>query len=148
VPLVCDASSNIASKPIDVAVWLIYAGAEESGAVGVVLVIIRDDLWQVRLNCRRCSTTKPGRAIPCTIRRPALLIYIVGLVLKWLKRRRVEGMARRNEESGADLPGPSTGAAVSIRATRSRNRSRMNVTFRLPSEELEKKFVKQPKRSA
>jgi phosphoserine aminotransferase len=56
VPLVCDASSDIFSRPIDVPKWLIYAGAQKNlGPSGVTLVIMRRICWRARQSrCRRC----------------------------------------------------------------------------------------------
>ena len=73
-PLVCDTSSDMFSRPIDVARYgLIYAGAQKNlGPSGVTLVIIREDLLQRPSRCPRCSTTPcTWRTDRCTTRRRA-----------------------------------------------------------------------------
>ncbi len=149
VPLVCDASSNIASKPIDVSKYgMLYAGAQKNlGPSGVVAVIIRDDLLSkvppklpAMLDYKVLAESNSLHNTP-----PCFAIYIVGLVLKWLKANGgVEGIARCNEEKAALIYRAIDGSGGFYRGhAQPQSRSRMNVTFRLPSEELEKKFVKQ-----
>ena len=149
VPLVCDASSNIASKPIDVSKYgLLYAGAQKNlGPSGVTLIIIRDDLLAtipprlpVMLDYRALAESNSLHNTP-----PGFAIYMVGLVLSWLKANGgVEGSARRNAEKAALVYNAIDGSGGFYRGhAQPQSRSRMNVTFRLPSEELEKKFVKQ-----
>lgn len=149
VPLVCDMSSDILSRPRDVSKYgLIYAGAQKNaGPAGVTLVILRDDLLArtpknlpVMLDYRLQTEAGSMHNTP-----PVFAVYIVGLVLKWLKAEGgLQAIARRNQQK-ADLVyqiidqsgGFYRGHAVS------RDRSLMNVTFRLPNEELEAAFVKQ-----
>ncbi len=149
VPLVCDASSNIASKPIDVSKYgVIYAGAQKNlGPSGVTLVIIRDDLLNgvppklpVMLDYKVLAESKSLHNTP-----PCFAIYLVGLVLKWLKDNGgVAGIARCNEEKAALVYNTIDGSGGFYRGhAQPGSRSRMNVTFRLPTEDLEKKFVKQ-----
>jgi len=149
VPLVCDASSNIASKPIDVSKYgMIYAGAQKNlGPSGVALVIIHDDLLgkappklPVMLDYKALAESNSLHNTP-----PCFAIYIVGLVLNWLKANGgVEGIARRNAEKAALVYNAIDSSGGFYRGhAQPQSRSRMNVTFRLPSEELEKRFVKQ-----
>lgn len=149
VPLVCDASSNIASKPIDASKYgVIYAGAQKNlGPSGVTLVIIRNDLLNgvpsklpVMLDYKVLAESKSLHNTP-----PCFAIYLVGLVLKWLKDNGgVEGIARCNEEKAALVYNTIDGSGGFYRGhAQPGSRSRMNVTFRLPTEDLEKKFVKQ-----
>ncbi len=149
VPLVCDASSNIASKPIDVSKYgLIYAGAQKNlGPAGVTLVVIRGDLLDrvppklpVMLDYKLLVESQALHNTP-----PCWAIYIVGLVLKWLKANGgVEGIARCNEEKAALVYRAIDGSGGFYSGyAQPGSRSRMNVTFRLPSEDMEKKFVKQ-----
>ena len=88
-PLVCDTSSNMLSKPIDVTRYaLIYAGAQKNlGPAGVTLVIVRDDVVQrapdglaTMLSYKTHAKEKSLYNTP-----PCFAIYMVGLVLKWLK---------------------------------------------------------------
>jgi phosphoserine aminotransferase len=149
VPVVCDASSNVASKPIDVSKYgVIYAGAQKNlGPAGAVLVIIRDDLLgkvppglPVMLDYRVLAESNSLHNTP-----PCFAIYIVGLVLNWLKMNGgVEGMARHNAEKAALIYNAIDSSGGFYRGhAQPPSRSRMNVTFRLPSEELEERFVKQ-----
>ncbi|KAJ8311730.1 hypothetical protein KUTeg_011085 [Tegillarca granosa] len=126
VPLVCDMSSNLLSRPVDVSKYgVIFAGAQKNiGCAGVTLVIIREDLL--------------GHAI-----------YIVGLVLQWVKEQ--GGVAEMNErariksEAVYKVIDESDGfysAPIDPKC-----RSRMNVAFRVGgvngNEELEKKFLEE-----
>src|SRR5689334_6039202 len=95
VPLVCDASSDFISHPIDVSKYgLIYAGAQKNaGPSGVTIVIVRDDLLErtpanlpVMLDYKALAASGSLHNTP-----PSFSIYIVGLVLKWAKK--VGGLA-------------------------------------------------------
>ena len=148
VPLVSDASSDILSAPLDIAKFgLIYAGAQKNlGPSGVTLVIIRKDLLArsqpslpTMLNYAVHAENDSLYNTP-----PVFGIYILGLVARWLKSEGgLTAMAERNARKAAkvyaeiDRTGFYTGhAAVDAR-------SKMNITFRLPSEDLEKAFVKE-----
>ena len=146
VPLVADASSDILSHPIAVEKYaLIYAGAQKNmGPSGVTLVIIRDDLLQripdglhTMLDFRTHAENKSLYNTPNTWG-----IYIIDLVCKYLKEQGgLEGIERLNEEK-AGLLYDTIDATDFYRGHADRDaRSIMNVTFRLPSEELEKKFA-------
>ncbi len=146
VPLVCDASSNICSRPTDVSKYaLIYAGAQKNlGPSGVTVVIIREDLLEripaglhTMLDYRTHAENGSLYNTPNTWG-----IYILNLVCRWLKERGgLEGMARENE-SKARLIYDAIDATDFYRGHAAPEaRSLMNVTFRLPSEELEKKFT-------
>jgi len=146
-PLIIDASSDIMSKPIDFkGVGMIYAGAQKNiGPSGVVLVIIRKDLS--KKVCRQlpdylkyCTHVKAGSMSNTP---PTFAIYMVKLVMDWLHSiGGVEEMQKRNEEKAAilyrviDDSDFYTGTAVK------EDRSLMNVTFTLPSEQLTDSFLK------
>lgn len=146
IPVVCDASSNILSKPIDIDKYaLIYAGAQKNiGPSGVTVVIIRDDLLQRSvsnenslLNYRHIAENGSMANTPNTWG-----IYLIGLVCDWLNDQGgLAGIKVRNEEKAAllyDCIDSSDGFYV---GHAKRNcRSVMNATFRLPSEELDEKF--------
>lgn len=146
VPLVADASSNIFSKPIDVAKYgLIYAGAQKNlGAAGVTLVIIRDDLLErspqslpAMLNYN--SHVKGNSAYNTP---PVFAVYILGLVIKWLIGQGGLGtMAQLNQEKAQFLYHAIDSSEFYRGHALLPHRSNMNVTFRLPSEELEQRFV-------
>jgi len=147
VPLVCDASSNILSKKINVNKYgLIYAGAQKNmGPAGVTLVIIRKDLLErssdslhTMLNYK---THSDGNSLYNT---PSVFgIYIIGLVAKWLiKNGGLDAMHRINKEK-ADLLYKCIDESNGFFKGHAQKDSRsiMNITFRLSSEELEKKLV-------
>ncbi|MPY88566.1 MAG: 3-phosphoserine/phosphohydroxythreonine transaminase [Luteitalea sp.] len=145
-PLVVDASSNIFSGPLDVARHaLIYAGAQKNlGPAGVTLVIIRDDI------ARRSPSSIPTMLSYATHADnnslyntpPAFAIYVVGLVAKWLRREGgLEAIGRRNERKASQLYAEIDRTDFYRGHAQPESRSLMNVTFRLPSEALEKTFV-------
>jgi phosphoserine aminotransferase len=147
-PLVADASSDIFSRPIDVAKYaLIYAGAQKNLApAGVTLVIIRDDMvkrtpaslptmlqYAVHVENQSMYNTPPVFAI-----------YVMRLVLKWLiKQGGLTAVETHNARKADKLYAEIDRTGFYRGHARPDSRSRMNVTFRLPSEELEKKFVKE-----
>lgn len=146
VPVVCDASSNILSKPIDVSKYaLIYAGAQKNiGPSGVTVVIIRDDLIEkvpanlpAMLDYRNFAENASMPNTPNTWG-----IYLISLVCDWLKKRGgVSAMAKLNEQKAKVLYEAIDSSDGYFQGHAEREaRSLMNVTFRLPSEELEKKF--------
>ena len=147
VPLIADMSSDILSRPLDVSKFgLIYAGAQKNlGPSGVTLLIMREDLIE-----------RGGEDIPIILRYrthaaadslyntpPCWGIYVLGLVAEWVKENGgAEGMAKRNQEKVDILYGALDDSHDYYRSTVERDsRSSMNVTFRLPTEDLEKKFI-------
>jgi len=146
IPVVCDASSNILSKPIDIEKYaLIYAGAQKNiGPSGVTVVIIRDDL--LREPVRKLPDLLTYRAMA---KNDSLLntpntwgIYLTGLVCDWLKEQGgVTAMETRNREKAAILYDAidSSDGFYTGHANREA-RSLMNVTFTLPRPELDEKF--------
>lgn len=146
VPLVADASSDIFSRPIDIQRHgLIYAGAQKNLApAGVTIVIIRDDLLERSPQGMHTmfdyNTHAKERSLYNTP--PVFPIYVMRLVLKWLL---AEGglavMARRNEEKAALLYDAIDASDFYQAHALPGSRSTMNITFRLPSEELEKQFI-------
>jgi phosphoserine aminotransferase len=146
VPLVADASSDILSHPIPVDKYgMIYAGAQKNiGPSGVTLVIIRDDLLQripaglhTMLDYRTHVENKSLYNTPNTWG-----IYIISLVCKWLlEKGGLAEMHRENEQKAALLYDAIDATGFYRGHADADSRSIMNVTFRLPSEELEKKFA-------
>lgn len=148
VPLVADASSDIFSRPIDVAKYgLIYAGAQKNLApAGVTLVIIRDDLVKRTPSSLptmlQYSVHAENKSLYNTP--PVFAIYVMRLVLAWLvKQGGLAAIERVNERKAAKLYAEIDRTGFYRGHAASDSRSRMNVTFRLPNEELEKKFVKE-----
>jgi phosphoserine aminotransferase len=146
VPLVCDASSDILSRPIAVEKYaLIYAGAQKNvGPSGVTLVILRDDLLaripeglHTMLDYRTHVEAKSLYNTPNTFG-----IYIIMLVCKWLREKGgLEGMYRENEAKAQILYDAIDATDFYRGHADADSRSLMTVTFRLPSEELEKQFA-------
>jgi phosphoserine aminotransferase len=147
VPLVCDASSDIFSRPIDVAKYgLIYAGAQKNlGPSGVTLVIMRKALLA------RSPKSLPTMLSYATHAEndsmfntpPCFGIYILGLVAKWLKGiGGLPAIEAINERKAAKLYAEIDRTGFYRGHAERASRSRMNVTFRLPSEALETEFVK------
>jgi phosphoserine aminotransferase len=148
VPLVCDASSDIYSRPIDVSKFgLIYAGAQKNlGPSGVTVVIVREDLLArssdalpTMLNYKTLADNGSMYNTP-----PALGIYILRLVLKWMiAQGGLDAIGRTNARKAAALYTELDRTEFWRPHAEAASRSLMNVTFRLPSEELEKLFVKE-----
>ena len=146
VPLVCDASSDICSRPFDVSRYaLVYAGAQKNlGPSGLTVVILRDDLLQkipdglpTMLDYRTHAQADSLYNTPNTWG-----IYILDLVCKWMKEQgKLEAMQRRNEEKARKIYDAIDSTDFYRGHAARESRSNMNVTFRLPTEELEKKFT-------
>jgi phosphoserine aminotransferase len=146
VPLVADASSDILSRAIPVEKYaLIYAGAQKNiGPSGVTLVIIRDDLLQripdglhTMLDYRTHVESNSLYNTPNTWG-----IYIISLVAKWIEDKGGIAVMESENEEKAQLLYDAIDATDFYRGhADADSRSTMNVTFRLPSEELEKKFT-------
>jgi len=148
VPLVCDASSDIFSRPIDVTRFgLIYAGAQKNlGPSGVTVVVIREDLLA------RSADSLPAMLSYKTMAEnnslyntpPCFGIYILRLVLKWLKNAGgLEAIGRVNARKAKMLYDELDRTDFWKPHAAEDSRSLMNVTFRLPSEDLEKLFTKE-----
>jgi len=146
VPLICDSSSDILSRELDIKKYaLIYAGAQKNmGPSGVTLVILRDDLLQripenmpTMLDYRIHVENKSLYNTPNTWG-----IYIMGLVCKWLENQGgLAGMEELNDAK-AQLLYDAIDVTDFYRGHADMDcRSPMNITFRLPAEELDKKFV-------
>ena len=151
VPLVCDMSSDILSRPLDSGGDLshhgvIYAGAQKNmGPAGVTVVIVRRDLLERSpddlpdtFSYRKMAEKSSLLNTP-----PVFAIYVLGLVARWLSERGgLEAAAERSREKAETLYGVIDGSGGFYRGhARPDSRSRMNVTFRLPDEELETLFL-------
>ena len=147
-PLVCDASSDMYSRPIDVSKFgLIYSGAQKNlGPSGVTVVIVREDLLArsadslpTMMNYKTMAENGSLYNTP-----PVFGIYILRLVMKWLVG--MGGLAaieKINIRKAALLYAELDRTAFWKPHADKDSRSRMNITFRLPSEDLEKLFVKE-----
>lgn len=153
VPLVCDMSSNILTRPVDVSKYgVIFAGAQKNlGMAGVTVVIIREDLiTPPSAHCPSVLSYKINAENKSLYNTPpTYAIYILGLVLKWIKQNGgVEGMAKRSAEKSRliyELFDKSNGFYV-CNVDRA-HRSRVNIPFRIGGaqgdDELEKLFLKE-----
>jgi len=147
VPLISDMSSDFMSRPFDPEPFgLIYAGAQKNiGPAGSAMVIIRKDMLDrvpgnlpTMLKYTTYSEKNSLHNTPS-----CFVIYVIGLVLKWLEETvgGLKNMERINSEKAAMLYGFIDKSGF-YRGTADRDsRSLMNVTFRLPNEDLENQFV-------
>jgi len=147
IPLICDMSSDIMTRPFDAKPFgLIYAGAQKNiGPSGTAMVIIRKDMLQRtpdNLPSMLKYTTFAGKNSMYNTP-PCFVIYTVDLVLKWIEETvgGLEKMQEINQEKGALIYNFIDQTDFYKATAEKDSRSLMNVTFRLPSEDLEKKFV-------
>lgn len=147
VPIVCDMSSDIMSRPLDVDRFgMIYAGAQKNiGPAGVCMVIIRKDLLAMVPDniptMLRYSTFAAKNSMFNTP--PCFAIYTVQLIMKWIEETvgGLEKMEAHNIEKAKRLYSLFDESGFYNGTADKDSRSLMNVTFRLPSEDLEQKFV-------
>jgi len=153
IPLVADMSSDILSKPVDISKFaLIYAGAQKNlGPSGVTVVIIKKSFLE-QANTKiptmlRYGTHAKENSLYNTP--PTFGIYMMGLVLKWVKEQGgAAAVAKMNQEKAAliyDTIDKSGGFYLGH--AQADSRSLMNITFNLKSEELEKKFLDEAKKA-
>ena len=150
VALVCDLSSSLLSRPLDVSRFgLIYAGAQKNiGPAGLTIVIVRDDLighaapgtpsvfdYKIQADNASMYNTPPTYAI-----------YIAGLVFKWLKAQGgLQAMERVNIAKAGLLYDLLDASAFYSSPVAIDDRSRMNIPFRLRDATLDEEFLKQAK---
>jgi phosphoserine aminotransferase len=147
-PLVCDASSDVLSRPLPIERYgLLYAGAQKNaGAAGLTIAILREDLLEripdglpTMLDYRTYAEHRSLYNTP-----PVFAVYVLVLVTRWLRDEvgGLDKMAERNREKAALLYEAIDASEGFYRGqAEPEARSRMNVTFRLPSAELEDAFV-------
>jgi phosphoserine aminotransferase len=152
VPLVCDASSDIFCKPVDVSKFgILYACAQKNvGPAGVTMVIIRDDLvarspdtLPSLLHYKKLAEQKSMLNTP-----PCFAIYMVKLVTEWLMNDMggLEKVYAFNKEKAGLLYDAIDNSGDYYKGHAEKEyRSIMNIPFRLPSEELDKKFENEAK---
>ena len=148
VPLVADMSSDIMSRAIDVNRFgVIFAGAQKNlGPAGVTLVVIRKDLMERAgsdVPTMLKYTTHEGKSSAFNTP-PVFAIYMVGLVLEWIKEQGgLRAIERINVTKSQNLYEAIDRTDFYRGTAEPGDRSKMNITFRLPEEELEAKFVAQ-----
>ena len=148
VPLVSDQSSDFMSRPVDVSKYgIIYACAQKNaGPAGVTVVIIRKDLME------QASSNLPGYLVYRNHAEndsmwntpPTFGIYLLGLVCKWLQDDMggLEKVQKQNEAKAQllyDVIDQSNGFYIGHAVPE--DRSKMNVTFKLGDDELDKRFL-------
>ena len=146
VPLVCDMSSNILSRPMDIDKFgVIYAGAQKNiGPAGLTLLIVRDDLIDfadkktpTTFNWKIQSDNKSMINTPSTFS-----IYVAGLVFKWIEKNGgLRMIEKKNIEKADYLYKYIDSSGFYYNNIDKNNRSRMNVPFRIHDDELTMKFV-------
>ncbi|MBC8200181.1 MAG: 3-phosphoserine/phosphohydroxythreonine transaminase [Desulfobacterales bacterium] len=149
VPLVADMSSDIMSRPLDMEQFgLIYAGAQKNiGPAGVCMVIIRDDMLNMAPDglpsILKYTTYASKNSMYNTP--PCFAIYTVQLVMKWLEETigGLEKMEEINLKKANILYDCLDSSGFYKGTADTDSRSIMNVTFRLPSEDLEKRFIQE-----
>lgn len=148
VPLVCDASSDFLCRPLDITKYgLLYACAQKnSGPAGVTVVVIRKDLLARSRDSLPSYLNYKIQADAGSLMNtaPTFAIYVVSLVTKWLLTdvgglENMEAQNRAKAKLLYDVIDRSNGFYAGHAQPAAR--SIMNVTFRLPSEELTAKFV-------
>jgi phosphoserine aminotransferase len=146
IPLIADMSSDIMSRPLDIKKYaLIYAGAQKNiGPAGTTLVILRKDMIE-KIN--------PGLPTMIDYRThiekgsmfntpPTFSIYVVGLVLKWIESfGSLVEMEKHNLKKASYVYDILDSSEYYRGTVVKEDRSLMNIPFRLPSEDLEKKFI-------
>lgn len=147
VPLICDASSDILSRPIDLSKYaVIYGGAQKNiGPAGVTLVVMRKEWTEAgdqnlpsMLQYRNHASNQSCFNTP-----PCFPIYIASLVFQWIKDQGgLEKIDQYNQEKAAILYNFLDSSDFWTTPVAREDRSLMNVVFRLPSEELDDKLAK------
>ena len=152
VPLVADMSSSILSEPVDVSKFgLIYAGAQKNmGPAGLTVVIIREDLignakdiTPTMFNYKTHADNGSMFNTP-----PTYGIYILGLVLDWVKEKGgLKAMKKLNEEKAAILYNFLDNSKLFKATVQGKDRSLMNIPFVTGNEEMDAKFVSEAKKA-
>lgn len=151
VPLIADMSSDFLSRPVDVSKFaMIYGGVQKNlGPAGAVFVIMRHDLLDKRnpdltayMDYAKHAKNKGLYNTP-----PVFSIWAVSLVLKWIKANGgAEGMLKNAIEKSGYIYDVIDNSDFYRSPVDKSCRSRMNVVFRCPTEELEVKFVEESKK--
>jgi len=153
VPLIADMSSNFMSKPIDIQKYsLVYAGAQKNvGPAGCTVVLIRKDMldkmnpglptmldYKIHLDNQSMHNTPP-----------CFVIYVIGLVEKWIENQGGLAAVYKNNIAKAKYIYDVLDCDCGFYKGHAQkdSRSLMNITFRLPNEELEDLFVKEAKKN-
>ena len=148
VPIVCDMSSDILSRPVDVSKYgVIFAGAQKNMApAGLTVVIIKEELaghelpfTPLMMNYKTMIDKDSMYNTP-----PCWCIYMLGLVLDWLEEQGgIPGMEAIKHKKAQMLYDVIDSSRLFTCAVEPGSRSDMNVVFRTGSDELDAKFVQE-----
>lgn len=149
IPLIADMSSDIVSRPVDVSQFaIIYAGAQKNlGPSGVTVVIAREDLLQDSPKSLptmlRYNTHVENNSLYNTP--PAYSVYMVKLVLEWIKEKGgLQAIEQNNKDKTSLIYNTIDQSGGFYQGVAARDyRSLMNITFRMDNESLEKQFIKE-----
>ncbi len=145
IPLACDASSDFMSRPLNVNKYgIIYAGAQKNvGPAGVTVVIIKDRfLEQAKLEKVPTILKYQTHAEKIFNTPPVFNVYVMNLVLKWIQNKGgISHFEEFNQQKAALLYDEIDSDDFYRGAVQKDSRSLMNITFRLPTQELELKFL-------
>ena len=147
IPLVADMSSDFMSRPIDMKPFgLVYAGAQKNiGPSGIALVIIREDMLERVPNTLptmlKYTTYKDNRSLFNTP--PTFPIYVIDLVLTWLEETvgGLKEIEQTNKQKASLIYDAIDRSDIYRGTTEVTSRSLMNITFRLPDEKIEERFL-------
>ena len=146
-PLIADMSSDILSRPLDYTKFaMTYAGAQKNlGPSGVALAVIRKDF-----------AAKGNIALPTMLKYqtfidenslyntpPCFSIYMLCLTTRWMKKMTLQKLFKQNRDKAQMLYDAIDATGFYRGTAKQAFRSDMNITFRLPTEELEEIFIKQ-----
>ena len=148
MPLVCDASSDFLSRPMAAERYgLIYAGAQKNvGPAGATVVMVREDFLQTRQPGLPTMLDYGTHSAKLFNTPPVFAVYLVDKVLGWVERHGgLAGMEERNRQKVDRLYGALDASDFYTTPVRPDSRSHMNVVFRLPTEDLEARFVAEAK---
>jgi phosphoserine aminotransferase len=147
IPLISDMSSDFMSRPIDIKPFgLVYAGAQKNiGPSGIAMVIIREDMLQ-RVpdslpSMLKYTAYKDNRSLFNTP--PTFAIYVIDLVLKWLEETigGLKKMERINKQKASLIYDVIDNSDIYHGTAEVNSRSLMNITFRLPDNKTEERFL-------
>ncbi|VDN09012.1 unnamed protein product [Dibothriocephalus latus] len=148
VPLVCDMSSNILSKPVDISKYgVIFAGTQKNfGCAGCTLVIVRADLLDRALPFTPgfLSYAQQVKAGSMYNTPPTFSIYVANLICQWIQDngglKQMDALSRQKSAVLYSAIDQSDGFYNRLHP-KNAVRSRVNIVFRLPSKDLENKWV-------
>ncbi len=145
-PLVCDASSDFLSYPLELDRYgLIYAGAQKNiGPAGVTVVLVRDGFLKSRNTELPTMLDYGTHAAKCFNTPPVFAVYMVEKVLEWLENLGgIPGIQQVNRKKSTLLYDAIDSSGFYRGTAEKASRSQMNITFRLIQEELEPVFIEQ-----